>query len=100
MKCLVSCCLLLFLCVATHDSSAADGGAAPRHRIAYATYLGGSGEEMVRGIAFGPDGSIYLVGHTSSPDFPATPDAMQSKFGGGTGDAFVVKLIEQREEAP
>jgi hypothetical protein len=48
---------------------------------------------MVRGIAFGPDGSIYLVGHTSSPDFPVTPGAMQSEFGGGPGDAFVVKLI-------
>lgn len=61
-------------------------------KLLYASFLGGSGEEMVRSIAFGPDGSIYLVGSTSSPDFPATPAAVQSKFGGGSGDAFVVKL--------
>ncbi len=61
-------------------------------RLLYASYLGGSGEEMVRSITFGPEGSIYLVGHTSSPDFPVTPAAVQSKFGGGTADAFVVKL--------
>ena len=64
-------------------------------KLLYATYLGGSGEEMVRSITFGPDGAIYLVGHTSSPDFPVTPAAVQSKFGGGTGDAFVVKLVRE-----
>lgn len=64
-------------------------------KLLYATYLGGSGDEMVRSIAFGPEGSIYLVGHTSSPDFPVTPAALQRKFGGGSGDAFVVKLIPE-----
>jgi len=67
-----------------------DGG-----KLLYASYLGGSGEEMVRSIAFGPDGSIYLVGSTSSPDFPLTATAVQSKFGGGPADAFVVKLVRE-----
>jgi len=62
-------------------------------KLLYATYLGGSGDEMVRSISFGPDGTLYLVGHTSSPDFPVTPAALQTKFGGGTADAFVVKLV-------
>jgi hypothetical protein len=61
-------------------------------KLLYATYLGGSGEEMVRSMTFGPDGSMYLVGSTSSPDFPVTANAVQRKFGGGSGDAFVVKL--------
>jgi hypothetical protein len=61
-------------------------------KLLYATYLGGSGDEMIRSITFGPDGSVYLVGSTSSPDFPVTAGAVQGKFGGGTGDAFIVRL--------
>jgi len=64
-------------------------------KLLYATYLGGSGEEMVRSLALGPDGAIYLVGNTSSPDFPVTPTALQSKFGGGPADAFVLKLVRE-----
>jgi hypothetical protein len=69
-------------------------------KLLYATYFGGSGDEMFRSMAFGPDGSIYLVGSTSSPDFPVTPGAVQPKFGGGTGDAFVVKLAELLRNPP
>ena len=43
MKRLVSPFLLLLLGFASHDWPAADSGAKPRQRIAYATYLGGSG---------------------------------------------------------
>jgi hypothetical protein len=64
-------------------------------RVLYATYLGGSGDEMFRSITFGSDGSIYLIGSTSSPDFPVTDHALQPKFGGGTGDVFVVKLLPE-----
>jgi len=64
-----------------------DGG-----RLLYATFLGGSGEEMVRSLTFGPAGAIYLVGNTNSPDFPVTPTAIQPQFGGGPADALVVKL--------
>ena len=34
----------------------------------------------------------YLVGNTNSVDFPVTPTAVQTRFGGGPADAFVVKL--------
>jgi hypothetical protein len=61
-------------------------------RLLYATYLGGSGEEMIRSIALGPDGAIYLVGNTSSDDFPVTPGCLQPKHA-GKGDAYVVKLV-------
>ncbi|MBM4090637.1 MAG: hypothetical protein FJ276_14635, partial [Planctomycetes bacterium] len=64
-------------------------------QLLYATYLGGSGDEMFRTIAFGPEGSIYLVGSTSSPDFPITANALQAKFGGGSGDIFVVRLAQE-----
>ena len=58
---------------------------------AYATYLGGSGDEAATGIATDGNGSSYLAGETSSPsDFP-TKAALQG-FGGGTADAFVSKF--------
>jgi len=61
-------------------------------RLVYCTYLGGSGHDLVRSLAFAPDGALYLVGTTSSPNFPVTPGTLQTKFGGGSGDAFIVKL--------
>jgi len=65
-------------------------------RLLYATYLGGSGDDMIRGLTLGPNGEIYLVGSTSSKNFPVTPHAAQMTFGGGNGDAFVVNLVPER----
>ena len=59
--------------------------------LAYATYLGGSDLELGRGIAVDPDGNAYVVGWTSSTNFPVTPGAAQPTIGGGY-DAFVAKL--------
>jgi hypothetical protein len=64
--------------------------------LLYCTYLGGSGDDMIRGMALGPNDEVYLVGHTSSPDFPVTAGAAQTTFGGGAGDAYVVKLAPGR----
>jgi hypothetical protein len=50
---------------------------------------------MIRSMALGPRGEIYLVGNTSSDDFPVTPGAFQTR-NGGKGDAFVVKLVPNR----
>jgi hypothetical protein len=65
-------------------------------KLRYCTYLGGSGNDMVRGIALRPNGEVYLVGHTASGNFPVTVGAAQTEFGGGTGDAYVVKLVPAR----
>ena len=61
-------------------------------KLLYATYLGGSGADLIRSIALGPKGEVYLVGSTSSKDFPVTPGAAGGKLN-GKGDAFVVKLV-------
>jgi hypothetical protein len=61
--------------------------------LLYATYLGGKGDDLIRSVALGPKGEVYLVGNSSSEDFPVTPGALQTKYGGGTGDAFVLKLV-------
>lgn len=59
--------------------------------LLYATYLGGSGEDLIRSIALGPEGEVYLVGKTDSSDFPVTAGAAQ-EIRGGKMDAFVAKL--------
>ena len=61
-------------------------------RLLYATYLGGKGGDLVRGFALGPGGEVWLVGSTTSPDFPTTEGVHQRTLR-GRSDAFVVKLV-------
>src|SRR6266850_1667265 len=59
----------------------------------YSTYVGGTtGDDAGRGIAVDATGNAYVTGFTASTDFPTTPGAFQTAFGGGGLDAFVVKL--------
>jgi uncharacterized protein (TIGR03437 family) len=44
----------------------------PTGKIVWATFLGGSKDEYVNGIAFDPGGNVYVAGYTWSPDFPTT----------------------------
>ncbi len=60
--------------------------------VLYATYLGGGSDDMIRSVALGSDGAVYLVGSTSSDDFPVTSGAMQPTRGGAS-DGYVVKLV-------
>lgn len=69
--------------------------------LIYSTYLGGSSDDNAFGIALDSSGSAYVSGYTASSDFPTTPGAFQTTFGGTTGgcnqvfpcgDAFVAKL--------
>jgi hypothetical protein len=59
--------------------------------ISYSTYFGGSGGDVAYDMALDATGNVYLTGYTNSVDFPVTPDALQSKNGGGF-DVFVSKL--------
>ena len=72
-------------------------------KLLYSTYLGGSRDDAVMGLAVDSTGAVYAAGFTSSPDFPGVPaSAAQSKFHGPNslagskgfiwGDAFVAKL--------
>ena len=80
--------------------------------LVYSTYLGGGTDANGRtpsdhpreaiprdggeAIAVDSKGSAYVTGVTGSIDFPTTKNAVQGKFGGGSGvfarDAFVTKL--------
>ncbi len=43
--------------------------------LVYSTYLGGSVIDKATAIAVDANGSAYVVGYTSSPDFPTTPNS-------------------------
>jgi len=60
--------------------------------LVYSTYLGTDNYEYANGIAVDRGGDAYVTGFTYATNFPTTPDAFQTTFGGGNGDAFVTKL--------
>jgi hypothetical protein len=64
----------------------ADGSA-----LLYSTYLGGSDEDGGQVIAVDAQGKGYVTGVTISGNFPTTPGAFQTAYGGGY-DAFVAKI--------
>jgi hypothetical protein len=59
--------------------------------LVYSTYLGGSGEDSGEGIRVDSSGRAYVVGLTSSTDFPVR-DAYQNTYAGGDRDVFVAIL--------
>ena len=62
----------------------------PAGTLEFSTYLGGNGIESITSLVE-TNGGVYVVGDTSSTDFP-TQNAYQSVYGGGTNDVFLVKL--------
>ena len=67
--------------------------------LVYSTYLGGSGDDAIGGIALDGDGNVYVTGETTSTDFPTTPGVVQEQAGyrlcvpiGPCTDAFVTKI--------
>jgi uncharacterized protein (TIGR03437 family) len=67
------------------------GGTAGHAGPVFSTLLGGSGQDYATAVASDPQGNTYVAGLTYSPDFPVTPGAAQTTFG-GTCDAFIAKL--------
>ncbi len=59
--------------------------------LIFSTYLGGSGDDVGRGIIHDSNYDVYITGETSSLDFP-TENPYQSTHGGSTDDAVLVKL--------
>jgi hypothetical protein len=60
--------------------------------LVYSTYLGGTGRDgFSAAIAVDASGSAYVTGQTTSSNFPTTPGAFQTGFG-GVQDVFVSKL--------
>jgi len=57
----------------------------------YSTFLGGAGEDAIKGLAIDAAGIAYVTGSTSSDNFPVVAGAYQATRRGGL-DAFVSKL--------
>jgi hypothetical protein len=59
--------------------------------LVYSTFAGGSGTDSGGGIAVDPAGNAYVVGTTSSSDFPTTNGVYQHGYAGGASDIFVLE---------
>jgi hypothetical protein len=56
--------------------------------LLYATYLGGSIQDVISAIAVDSAGAVYLTGTTGSTDYPVTPGTVQTT----PGTVFVTKM--------
>lgn len=61
--------------------------------LVYSTYIGGSDNDTVTGIAVDSSGGAYFTGQTQSADFPAQ-NALQPRKK-SNGDAFLAKLTPE-----
>ena len=60
--------------------------------LLYSTLLGGAGDDQATGLAVTPQGEAVVTGYTNSQDFPVTNGAAQSRYGGGSYDAFLARF--------
>ena len=63
--------------------------------LVFSTFLGGSGADTANGIAVDTSGNSYVVGDTTSMNFPATGFQTANH---GSQDAFVAKLSSNGEQ--
>lgn len=61
--------------------------------LLYSTFLGGSGDNRAFGITLDSKRNAYIVGWTTSPDFPVTTGAFQTTYvAGAVSNAFVSEI--------
>ena len=71
------------------QAAAAEGGPL-QYQLAFSTYFGGSGGDMVRDMTVDAEGNIYVAGVTGSADFPRPPGVVLGQPKGG--GAMVAKF--------
>ena len=59
--------------------------------IVFASYLGGTGTDLVRAVTTDANGDVLVTGSTTSTDFP-TRNALQSSLGSNGQSVFVTKV--------
>ena len=57
------------------------------------TYVGMTSLDVPMDVAFDGNANLYVAGITNSGNFPTTPGAYQTTFGGGSGDAYLLRFI-------
>jgi hypothetical protein len=60
--------------------------------LSYSTYLGGTANQFVAGIAADSAGFAYVTGFTNSTTFPTVAGSLQTAISNTSGNAFVTKL--------
>jgi hypothetical protein len=60
--------------------------------LIFSTYLGGAAGDQAYGLALDGAGSVYVMGTTTSANFPTTPGAFEPNVNIGTGTIFVTKI--------
>lgn len=60
--------------------------------LLWSTYLGGSKDDAVYSIDVDSAYDLLVCGGTNSSNFPVTPGALQTTYGGGTADGFLCKI--------
>ena len=60
--------------------------------VLWATYFGGSQNDIGYSTAIDPSGNVFLTGYTLSTNAISTTGAFQTVFGGGTMDAYLAKF--------
>jgi hypothetical protein len=80
----------------TYKGGASDGFVAvlnaAGNALQYSTYLGGSGDDEIYGLALDASNQASVTGETNSTNFPVTAGAWRGSYGGGLSDAFVSRL--------
>lgn len=65
----------------------------PEGQRIFASYLGGSGNELPQSLVVSSNNELFVFGTTGSADFPTTPDAFSRSFSGGTSTAIITNGI-------
>jgi hypothetical protein len=61
--------------------------------LMYSTFLGGSGDNRAFGVALDSSNNVYLIGWTTSSDFPVTTNAFQTSYvAGAVSNVFVTEI--------
>ena len=60
--------------------------------VEFATYVGGSGQEVLSRPMTTSDGGVLLFGGTSSPGFKTTSGVIGETYSGGQSDGAIVKF--------
>ena len=63
----------------------------PEGALSWATYLGGTFDDSVKGLAISPDGGVVVAGRAESHEFPTTAGSFQPTKA-LADDAFVAKI--------
>lgn len=60
--------------------------------LIFATYIGGSGNDLPHSMVTNTQGDLYVLGSTASTNFPTSTGAFQTSLGGGFSDISLTKI--------